>query len=155
MTKMILFQTGNVKFAIELASIRHMGPKTAAPGAGQGRVQQQTIKHEGRPIKLIDLAASLGQNVEEPLPQDGKMIVVKGSPAKALWADNVSGFITADEGQMFEMPSVFTGAAGACFPKVLHFKEHLVLVADTDALCKLEHGNSAAVVPLPSTERVG
>lgn len=155
MKKMVLFQTGNVKFAIELTAIRHLGPKTNAPAAAQGRIQQQTIQYEGRPLKLIDLAAALDQNAGAPLPKEGKMIVVKRAPAKALWADNVQGIFTADEEQMYDLPSVFTGTARTCFPKVLRYKEHLILVTDTDALDNLEQHSGASMTSLPTSERVG
>lgn len=154
MYKLVLFQTANVNFALELGCIRHMGAKTNTPKVVQGRIQVQTIKHEGLPVKLIDLAAALDDNAGASYPADGKVIILKGAQANALWADKVKGLFTTDAEHLHELPSVFTGTARSLFTKVLRFKENLFLVVDAAALAKLDRHGGASVSARTTSEGV-
>lgn len=144
MLKFVLFQTANVHFAIELNAIRHMGPYKTVPSATQGRVQQQTINYHDRSLKLIDLAAALGQNTDTPYPLDGKVVIAKGAPANALWVDSVKGVFTATAACLQDLPAVFSATVRKCFPKVLRYKEQLFLVADAGELGKHHHNGDAS-----------
>lgn len=155
MDKFVLFQTANVNFAIELNAIRHMGPYKTAPGATQGRIQQQTIKFNERSLKLIDLAAAAGQNTGTAYPLDGKVIIAKGAPTSALWADSVKGVFKAKAAYLHEMPPVFSDAVRTLFPKVLRYKEQLFLVADASVLDKLHDDGDAPVSTPLSSEKAG
>ncbi len=137
MPQMVLFQTGNMQFALDRNRISHIGPMIIGAGAVKGRIQQQSIEYMGQPdLLLIDLAAAMDTDAAVPQPSDTKLIMLKAPPTLALWADSVHGVITADTEQMDVLPPVFTGAARSCFPKILRLKDKLILVVDVVALVK-------------------
>ncbi len=138
MPQLALFQTGSMQFALDRNCISHIEPLTTELKAAQGRVQKQTIVYKGRPLVLVDLATTVGTDAAVPYPAKVKMIVVKGTPDFALWADSIKGVLSVKADQMDVLPPVFACTARACFPKVLRLKDQLVLVVDTAALAKQE-----------------
>ena len=139
MQELLLCQTGDIEFALHRDCIDNI--QSIPPGSPQvRRSQQQTVENEGGPLLLIDLASYANHRTLSPPQPDAKMIMLKGSPACALLADDVKETLEADISQMDELPPVFAGTARACFPKVLCQEEKLVLVVDTDALadCKID-----------------
>lgn len=138
MPQLAIFQSGNVHFAVERDCIRLIEPITTALKAASGRNRKQTIAHKGQSMLLIDLAVGLGAPAAAPHPRSAKMIVIKGQPAMALWADRIHGVVTAGAEDMDALPLVFAGTARACFPKVLRRKKGLALIVDTGVLARIE-----------------
>jgi chemotaxis signal transduction protein len=147
MMEMVLFKTGNVLLALDRTCIRHIGSMSVDLGMTKDRRQQQTIDHKGETLSVIDFAASLTCQSPTPPSSDAKVIVLKGSPTLALWADSVKGKMSVNAAQLALLPPVFTGTARVCFPKVLIFKEQLVLVVDAPALASV----AQFAPPSPST----
>lgn len=137
MRQLVLFQTGNIEFAMDRDSISRIRPLPGSPTGTTDRVRQQPIEVEGRNLLLIDLAAAANTNATASYPPDAEMIVVKTSPL-ALLADQVKRTLDVNGERMDELPPVFGGTARACFPKVLHFEDQVVLVIDPDALVDVE-----------------
>lgn len=137
MPELVLFQTGNIKFALDRNCISRIRPVPEGSTGATGRIQQQPIEFEGRDLLLIDLAAATNQDTATSYPTNAEMIVVKGSPL-ALMADQVTSTLDLNGHRMDELPPVFGGTAGACFPNVLHIENQLVLVIDPDALADVE-----------------
>ncbi|MGD8836154.1 MAG: chemotaxis protein CheW [Desulfobacteraceae bacterium] len=139
MLKLVLFQTGDIEFALHRERIDNI--QSIPPGSVQiQRSQQQTVEYEGGPLILVDLAPGANHCTPSPPEPDAKMIMLKGSPPFALLADDVKESLEVDPAQMDELPPVFAGTARACFPKVLFQGAKLVLIVDTDALanCKID-----------------
>lgn len=118
----------------------------------EGRIQQHAVEIEGRRLILIDLAADSSQDTDPVRPPNGKIIVLTGSPPLALVADSVHPAIDAGADQMDELPSVFAGAAKACFPKVLRLEEQVALVLDPAALAEIETCAAASTTEPPTRQ---
>ncbi len=153
MQQLVLFQTGNMQFALDRNCIRDIRPIPLTFKQAQGRIQQHTIEIEGRLLLLIDLVAASSQDSDLGHPSNGKIIVLKGSPPLALLADNINPGIYAGADQMDELPSVFAGTALDCFPKVLRLEEQVALVIDTAALAELETSAAASMNNRPTRHK--
>jgi chemotaxis signal transduction protein len=133
MHELVLFQTGDIEFALHRERIDDI--QSIFPGSVQiQRSQQQTVEHEGGPLIVVDLAPGANHCTPPPTDPDAKMIILKGSPPYALLADTVKESVEVHAAQMDVLPPVFTGTARACFPKVLCQGAKLILIVDTDAL---------------------
>lgn len=137
MRQLVLFQTGNIEFALDRNCISHIQPIPDDSTGDTGRVQQQPIEVEGRDLLLIDLAAASIEDGTATCPGQAEMIVVKESPL-ALFADQVKNTLDINGEHMDELPAVFGGTARACFPNVLHLEDQVALVIDPDALADVE-----------------
>lgn len=137
MRQLILFQTGNIEFALDHNCISHIRPIPEDSTGVSERVQQQPIEVDGRDLLLIDLAAASNEDGAASCPPEAEMIVVKESPL-ALYADQVKSTLHVNGERMDELPPVFGGTSRACFPKVLHLEDQLVLVINPDALADVE-----------------
>jgi chemotaxis signal transduction protein len=144
MQQFVLFQTGNMQFALERNCIRDILPVPETLLQARDRIQQHTIELKRRLLLLIDLAAASAQDSAPVHSSTGKIIVLTGSPPVGLLADNVMPAIDAGEDQLDELPSIFAGPSQACFPKVLRLEEEVALVIDTAALAEFE---KCAAVP--------
>lgn len=144
MQQWVLFQTGNMEFALDRSCIRRTRPIPTRSMDRWGRIRKQIIDDEGRAIILIDLAADSNHEATAPNPSDAQMIMVTTSPPIALWADRINPPLEADRDQMEDLPPVFAGTACACFPKVLCFEDQLALVIDINTLAELEFYTEAA-----------
>jgi chemotaxis signal transduction protein len=144
MRQLVLFQTGNMQFALDRNCIKDIRPIPETLTQAQGRIQQHTIEIDGRLLLLIDLAAASSQDTAPAHPSNGKIIVATGSPPLALLADKVNPAIDASADQMDELPLVFAGTAKACFPKVLRLEEQVALVLDASALAEFETSAASA-----------
>lgn len=149
MQQLVLFQTGNMKFALDRNCISRTRPIPERSTDSWGRVRKQTIDDEGRALILIDLAAGSNQDATAPNPSDAQMIMINSSPPIALWADRIKRPLEADGHRMEDLPPVFAGTACACFPKVLCLEDQLALVIDINTLAELECYTDAA----PTVER--
>ena len=138
MPQLAIFQSGNVHFALDRDCIGRIEPITTALKAASQRIGKQTVAHKGHAMLLIDLAVGLGASTAGPHPRSSKMIVIKGRPAVALWADRIHGVATANPEDMDALPPVFAGTARACFPRVVRRPKGLALVVDTRALTDIE-----------------
>jgi chemotaxis signal transduction protein len=138
MQQLALFQTGNMHFALDRNCVRDIRPIPVRLTPAQDRILHRTIEIDGRLMLLIDLAAASSQDPALAHPSKGKIIVLKGSPPLALLADNVNPAMDARADQMDDLPSIFAGAARACFPKVLRLEEQVALVLDAGALAQFE-----------------
>jgi chemotaxis signal transduction protein len=144
MQQLVLFQTGNMQFALDRNCIKDIRPIPDTLTQTQGRIQQHTIEIDGRLLLLIDFAAASSQKTAPANPSNGKIIVATGSPPLALLADTVNPAIDASPDQMDELPLVFAVTAKACFPKVLRLEEQVALVIDTAALAEFETSAGAS-----------
>jgi chemotaxis signal transduction protein len=139
MQELVLFQTGDMDFAIQQDCIMEI--RSLAKDAILTReCLQQVIETGDGLLILIDLASGVA-HCTPPVPAaDARLILVKGTPPYALLADGMHKTMEADPGQMETLPPVFEDTARACFPKVLRTQEQLALVIDTIALaqCKIE-----------------
>ncbi|MEJ2286544.1 MAG: chemotaxis protein CheW [Desulfobacterales bacterium] len=153
MQQLVLFQTGNMHFALDRNCVRDIRPIPARLTPAQGRTPHHTIEIEGRLLLLIDLAAASSQDTTPAHPSKGKIIVLTGSPPLALLADNVHGAIDAGADQMDDLPSVFAGTARACFPKVLRLEEQVALVLDAAALAEFEACAAASATDRPTRQK--
>lgn len=151
MRQLVLFQTGNIEFALDRDCISHIRPIPGDSTGDVGRVQQQPIEVEGRDLLLIDLAAASNEDGAATCPTEAEMIVVKES-SLALFADQVKSTLDVKGEHMDELPSVFGGTACACFPKVLHLDDQVALVIDPDALADVET-YAAKLRAKPKTKR--
>ena len=148
MQPLVLFQTGNMQIALDRNCIEDIRPIPTPLIQGQSRIQRHSIEIGGRHRLLIDLAAASSQNIAPVHPPNGKIIVLTGSPPLALLADNVHPAIDVSADQMDELPSVFTGTAKACFPKVLRLEEQVALILETAALAEVEtYAAASATAP--------
>jgi chemotaxis signal transduction protein len=154
MQQFVLFQTGNMQFALDQNCIKDILLIPVTLIQAQGRIQQHTIELEGRLLSLIDFAAASGQDSAPVQPSTGKIIVLKGAPPLALLADNVIPAVDAGADQMEELPSIFAGTARACFPKVLRLEEQVALVIDTAALAKFETCAAESATGRPARQRL-
>ncbi len=148
MSKLILFQSGGVQFAIEQTHVTDIQPGSALSSLPLKRQERQSVDYRGRTLKLIDLAASLNHETTPPSSSDAKMFMVNvdsRSSAAALWADKVYGVLDAEAGQLEVLPPVFTGTARAYFPNMLRIKGRLVLVLNTAAVVSGEPGQGASI----------
>jgi chemotaxis signal transduction protein len=130
---MLLFQTGDIEFAIDRNCISRIQPVPEASTDVKGRVQQQPIEVEGGELLLIDLAAASNNDKPASYPLKAEMIVVKESRL-ALFADQVKSTLDLNGERIDELPPVFGGTARACFPNVLQMNNQMILVIDPDAL---------------------
>lgn len=137
MPQLILFQTGNMHFALERNAISHIGSPTAGFSSDLCRVLCRTVAHKGRPLALIDLAATLEQDSNRPYPPELKIIMLKTAPSIGLPAEHVHGDLDVDTQQMDVLPPVFTGKARACFQRIVQLDDHFVLVIDAASLPEL------------------
>jgi chemotaxis signal transduction protein len=153
MQLLVLFQRGNMQFALDRNCIKDIRPIPVKFTQAQGRIQQHTIEIEGRLLLLIDLAAASSQDSALAHPSNGKIIVLKGSPSLALLADDINPAIYAGADQMDELPSVFAGTALDCFPKVLRLEEQVALVIDTTALAEFETCAAASMTGSPARHK--
>jgi chemotaxis signal transduction protein len=153
MQQLVLFQTGNMQFALDRNGIKDIRPLPVKFTQAQGRIQQHSIEIEGRLLLLIDLAAASSQDSVLVHPSNGRIIVLKGSPPLALLADNINPAIYAGADQMDELPSVFAGTALDCFPKVLRLEEQVALLIDTAALAEFETCAAASMTDHPTRHK--
>jgi chemotaxis signal transduction protein len=137
MRQLLLFQTGNIEFALDRNCISRIQPVPEASTGVKGRIQQQPVEVEGRELLLIDLAAASNNDKATSYPHKAEMIVVKESRL-ALFADQVKSTFDLNGEPIDELPPVFGGTARACFPNVLQMKNQMVLVIDPDALANVE-----------------
>lgn len=137
MRQLVLFQTGNIEFALDRNYISRIQPMPAASTGAKRRVQQQPVDVEGRERLLIDLAAASNNDKSTSYPPEAEMIIVKASRL-ALLADRVKSTLDINGERIDELPPVFGGTARACFPNVLQLNNQMVLVIDPDALASVE-----------------
>lgn len=137
MPQLILFQTGNMHFALERNTIDHIGPPTAGFSSNLCRVLCRTVAHGGCPLALIDLAATPDQDSKRPYSPELKIIMLNTAPSVGLLAEQVHGALDVDTQQMDMLPPVFTGKARACFQRIVRLDDHLVLVIDAASLAEL------------------
>lgn len=155
MPQLILFQTGNMHFALERNAISHIGSPTAGFSSDLCRVLCRTAVHKGCSLALIDLAATLDQDSKRPYPPELKIIMLKTAPYIGLPAEQVHGVLDVDAQQMEVLPPVFTGKARACFQRIVRLDDHLVLVIDAASLPELlpDDWQSAAENKPPVTQK--
>lgn len=137
MPQLILFQTGNMHFALERNAISHIGSPTTGFSSDLGRVLCRTVAHKGCPLALIDLAATMDRDSKRPYPPELKIIMLKTAPSIGLPAERVHGTLDVDTQQMDALPPVFTGKSRACFQSIIRLDNHLVLVIDAASLPQL------------------
>lgn len=152
MFELILFETGNVKLAIDPKSISHIKSMVADAVDTETPHRMQTIVHEGKTMKVLNLCDSLDSEFDASISSEPNVIIVSGSPARALWADRVNGVVTVDVDQMADLPAVYKGAARACFSKVVRLADQLALVVDVAGLFAIEH-RAVTVASKPSVQR--
>lgn len=149
MLELVLFEAGEVKLAIDQKCISHIKPMAADTGTSKTHDRKQTIVHEGKTMAVLNLSGSLNSESETSNSSDSKVIIVKGLPARALWADRVKGLVAVNDDQMADLPAVYKGAARACFSKVLRIEDQLALVVDTTGLFAIEHCATRSVSAQP------
>ncbi len=146
MSEMVVFETGNIQFALDRKCIAHIEPTAAGLKAKKNRNPLKIMTYKGNPLSVIDIAAYLDKGIDAPHLSDAKVVIIKGASDMGLWADSVKGPLVAKKEQMAELPPVFTGTARACFPNVLHLKDRLALVVDVGALASLNQCSHESVL---------
>ncbi len=141
MQKLVLFQTGEMEFAIKLDCIEEIRPIPEGSILSRQHLQQ-TIEQKGDLILLIDLASETHHNSAPG--SDAQLILVKGSPRYALLADVVFDTIEAEENQKHELPIVFENTARSCFPEVLCLRHQIFLIIDSQALGEIKVDTDSA-----------
>lgn len=143
MPKLILFQSGNVQFAVDPTCVSETKEASALGATVETRQVCQIIQYQGRALQLIDLTAVLNPDNSAPHPPNAKALMVKklnGMPDTAIFADAVNGVMDAPVQQMNELPPVFTGTARQYFPNVVLLEKRLALVFNTTALVGSKFG---------------
>jgi chemotaxis signal transduction protein len=157
MPKILLFQSANIPFALESPYVGDIQPANAISVDTSPSDGKATIDHMGRKLKLIDFAAQTRRRLAPSCPPQAKILLVKtvdGTPAMALWADDVDGEIDADIDQIHAMPQVFAAATRSYFPSVLRMKGRLALMFNAQAIAKEASGQPMSSRPDETNERV-
>jgi chemotaxis signal transduction protein len=137
MQELVLFQTGDMKLAIDQNDIIEIRPMADDCILTRGCLQQVIETRDGL-LLLIDIA-SYADHATPPAPSpNARLIHVKGTPPYVLLADDIIKTLQAGQSQMEVLPPVFADTACACFPKVLRTENQLALVVDTIALGELK-----------------
>jgi chemotaxis signal transduction protein len=134
MSKLVLFKSGDVLFAIGRAYIAHIAPMTADAMPAWHCSQRATLPFKGEFLPIIDLAAATKSERCASNPSEPKAIVIGATPNLALWADHVNGLLSADIGEEVDLPQIYHGTARECFPTVLRIKNHIALIVRVDSL---------------------
>lgn len=139
MPKLILFQSANVPFALESSYVSDIQPAdtiSADPKLPGGKT---AIDYMGQKLKLIDFAGQTKRRMAPSRPTQAKILLVtaaNGTPAMALWADDVKGEVHADTEQIHAIPQVFASATRSYFPSVLRMKSRLALMFNAQAIAR-------------------
>ena len=112
MQPLVIFQTGNMQFALDRNCIAGIRPIPAILTQARTRILQHIIEIEGRRLLLIDLAAASNQDIEPVHPSNGKMILLTESLPLALLADNVGSTMDAGAGQGLSLDGEQIGILG-------------------------------------------
>jgi chemotaxis signal transduction protein len=147
MAKWTVFKTGRAQFALDQACIQGVEPATVTSAEGQGRKLRRKITYRGRPLTIVDLAASLDEKAYATNRDDARLIMLKEKADLALWADRVVSRLIVHDQPPAELPPVFNGTARAWFPKVLQTKSGLALIVEVSALDSMNSLSATRLSP--------
>jgi chemotaxis signal transduction protein len=143
MKELLLFHVGKIQFGVDLhltSSIEPLKPIVFEQPADSLQMAQGLDDQETR---LYDLSELFDQKTLSGDSDNRKMIIVavEGNPV-GLIVDRVDRVISADDSRIEMLPSIFNGPSMLCFPGVLQYEGHLVLVLDPAGIVSVDRHRS-------------
>lgn len=153
--KFILFKTGGVQLALERQRIAYVKSVDglgidAAVLQGHGKIHFQ-----GRALTLIDLADILNRAAPAKHGSNANVLVTRGDPAVALWADEVKGVVDIRANQLDQLPLIFNGPERSYFSYILRRQGRLTLVLDPEALLPLSQSGASPAAQQATARQTG
>lgn len=139
MQKLVLFQIGNRQFGMDMSLVTYIQQSRPVLAAQPESGNPDELIIEGKTIPFYNLPVLFGENNDTKKPTDQKIVMVKDQTKTiAFLVNRVEAMIDANEDQIDGLPSVFKGAASACFPQVLRMEDNLILLMDPKGINRIK-----------------
>ncbi len=138
MRKMLLFQVGTEKYAIDLACVKSIQSVKHIADERQESSNSPNLGIDDERSSLYDLISIFGKETSGRDFENEKLIVVEAkSQSMGMIVSRVDNVVSIETDRIKPLSPIFKGSAMSCFPNVLKHEDAIILILAPEGLIKV------------------